>query len=40
VFSGKSSTIHHLSRSLKMQGRTPSQLMVKAFWAPGKQGLD
>ena len=40
VFSGKSSTIQHLSRSLKRQGRPPSQLMVKAFWAPGKQGLD
>jgi NADPH-dependent ferric siderophore reductase len=40
VFSGKSSTIQHLSRSLKRQGRPPSQMMVKAFWAPGKQGLD
>jgi NADPH-dependent ferric siderophore reductase len=40
VFSGKSSTIQHLSRSLKRQGRSPAQLMVKAFWAPGKQALD
>ena len=40
VFSGKSSTIQHLSRSLKRLGRSPSELMVKAFWAPGKQALD
>ena len=40
VFSGKSSTIQHLSRSLKRIGRSPSDLMVKAFWAPGKQALD
>jgi ferric-chelate reductase (NADPH) len=40
ILSGRSSTIQHLSRSLKRQGKSPSQFMVKAFWAPGKRGLD
>jgi NADPH-dependent ferric siderophore reductase len=40
VFSGRSSTIRYLSRSLKRLGKSPSQFMVKAFWIPGKRGLD
>jgi ferric-chelate reductase (NADPH) len=40
LFSGKSSTIQHLSRSLRRIGRPSSQFMVKAFWAPGKRALD
>ncbi len=40
VFSGRSSTIQHLSRSLKRLGQSSAQMMVKVFWAPGKQALD
>jgi ferric-chelate reductase (NADPH) len=40
VVSGKSTSIQQLSRSLRMAGAKPSQMLVKAYWAPGKVGLD
>lgn len=40
VLSGKASTIQHLNRSLKAHGVEARRLRTKAYWAPGKVGLD
>ncbi len=40
VFSGRAPAIQRLTRALKRVGTKPSQMMVKAYWAPGKAGLD
>ena len=40
VLSGQSLTIQRLQRSLRAAGAKPSQMLVKAYWAPGKTALD
>jgi ferric-chelate reductase (NADPH) len=40
VLSGRSLTIQRLQRTLKGAGAKPSQMLSKAYWAPGKTGLD
>jgi ferric-chelate reductase (NADPH) len=40
VLSGRSLTIQRLQRTLKREGAKPSQMLVKAYWAPGKIALD
>ena len=40
VLSGQSLSVQRLHRSLKAAGAKPSQMLVKAYWAPGKVGLD
>ncbi|MFL6695967.1 MAG: siderophore-interacting protein [Vitreoscilla sp.] len=40
VLSGHSATIQRLQRTLKVAGAKPSQMLVKAYWAPGKIALD
>jgi ferric-chelate reductase (NADPH) len=40
VLSGRSLTIQRLQRALRDAGATPSQMLVKAYWAPGKIALD
>ena len=40
VLTGKSVSIQRLSRALKAQGVTTTAIKAKAYWAPGKTGLD
>lgn len=40
VLTGKSTSIQYVLRRLKELGAKTSQLRVKAYWAPGKVGLD
>ena len=40
VLSGQSLTIQRLQRVLKGSGARPSQILSKAYWAPGKTALD
>jgi ferric-chelate reductase (NADPH) len=40
VLTGKASSIRHMSRALKAQGVEARRIMAKAYWAPGKTGLD
>jgi NADPH-dependent ferric siderophore reductase len=40
VLSGQSLAIQRLQRTLKEAGAKPSQMLVKAYWAPGKTALD
>ena len=40
VLSGRSLTIQRLQRTLKSAGAKPSQMLTKAYWAPGKIALD
>ena len=40
VLSGQSLTIQRLQRVLKSSGARPSQILSKAYWAPGKIALD
>ena len=40
VFTGKASSIQRLSQAAKRRGFTPVQIKSKAYWAPGKTGLD
>lgn len=40
VLTGKSVAIQHLSRALKARGVTSAEIKAKAYWAPGKTGLD
>jgi len=40
VLTGKASTIQHLRRALKDAGVASSRVLTKAYWAPGKTGLD
>jgi NADPH-dependent ferric siderophore reductase len=40
VLTGKSLSIQRLSKALKGRGFTSAQIKSKAYWAPGKTGLD
>ncbi|MCK1389284.1 siderophore-interacting protein [Bradyrhizobium sp. 1] len=40
VLTGKASSIQRISRALKAAGVASSQIKAKAYWAPGKTGLD
>jgi NADPH-dependent ferric siderophore reductase len=40
VLTGKASSIQRISRALKAAGVASSQIKAKAYWAPGKAGLD
>ena len=40
VLTGKASSIQHLRRALIALGTPRSRLISKAYWAPGKTGLD
>jgi ferric-chelate reductase (NADPH) len=40
VLTGKASSIQRISRALKAAGVGSSRLKTKAYWAPGKTGLD
>jgi len=40
VLSGHARSIQRLVRGLRQAGVTPSQVMTKAYWSPGKVGMD
>ena len=40
VLTGKASSIQRISRALKATGVVSSRIKAKAYWAPGKTGLD
>jgi ferric-chelate reductase (NADPH) len=40
VLTGRSTTIQRLSRALRQKGCSSSQFHTRAYWAPGKKGLD
>lgn len=40
VLTGKASSIQRVSRALKAAGIVSSRVTTKAYWAPGKTGLD
>ena len=40
VLTGKARSIQHVSRVLKTEGVGSSRVKAKAYWAPGKVGLD
>ena len=40
VLSGHAGSIQRLVRGLRRQGVRPSQMLTKAYWSPGKIGLD
>jgi NADPH-dependent ferric siderophore reductase len=40
VLTGKASSIQHAGRVLKAVGVASSRVKTKAYWAPGKIGLD
>jgi len=40
ILTGKASSIQRLSRALKTAGVASSRIKAKAYWAPGKVGLD
>jgi len=40
VLSGRSLTLQRLQRALREAGAKPSQILAKAYWAPGKIALD
>jgi NADPH-dependent ferric siderophore reductase len=40
VLTGKASSIQRVSRALKAAGVVSSRMKTKAYWAPGKAGLD
>ncbi|MCF8469573.1 MAG: siderophore-interacting protein [Parvibaculum sp.] len=40
ALTGKAPSIQRLSRGLKQRGITSAQIKAKAYWAPGKTGLD
>ncbi|SDV50784.1 siderophore-interacting protein [Chitinasiproducens palmae] len=40
VLTGKATSIQHLRRALKRLEVPPGRLVAKAYWAPGKRGLD
>lgn len=40
VLTGKASSIQHLRRALKDAGVPGSRILAKAYWAPGRTGLD
>jgi NADPH-dependent ferric siderophore reductase len=40
ILTGKASSIQRISRALKAAGVASSRINAKAYWAPGKSGLD
>jgi len=40
VLTGKAQSIQYVSRALKIAGVGSSRIKAKAYWAPGKTGLD
>lgn len=40
ILTGRASSIQHMSRVLKAAGVGSARVKVKAYWAPGKTGLD
>lgn len=40
ILSGKAQSIQYVSRALKAEGVNTKSLRTKAYWAPGKTGLD
>jgi ferric-chelate reductase (NADPH) len=40
VLTGRSTAVQQLHRAARQQGFSASQLLTKAYWAPGKTGLD
>ncbi|MYN15263.1 siderophore-interacting protein [Rugamonas sp. FT107W] len=40
VLTGKAGSIQHVSRLLRQQGATAGRRQSKAYWAPGKAGMD
>ncbi|WP_293551315.1 hypothetical protein [Parvibaculum sp.] len=40
MLTGTSLSIQRLSKALKARGFTSGQIKAKAYWAPGKTGLD
>jgi hypothetical protein len=40
VLTGKATSIQHITRSLRQQGISADRRQSKAYWAPGKAGLD
>ena len=40
ILTGKASSIQRISRALKAAGVASSRIKAKAYWAPGKTGLD
>jgi hypothetical protein len=40
VLSGKATSIQRLSKQLRQLGISRGRLQTKAYWAPGKAGLD
>lgn len=40
ILTGKASSIQRISRALKAAGVGSSRMNVKAYWAPGKRGMD
>jgi ferric-chelate reductase (NADPH) len=40
VLSGKATSIQHMTKQLRQLGLPRGQLQTKAYWAPGKTGLD
>lgn len=40
VLTGKANTIQRLRHSLKREGVPAARILTKAYWAPGKRGLD
>jgi NADPH-dependent ferric siderophore reductase len=40
VLTGKSHSVQRLSQMLKKRGLSSSEIRAKAYWAPGKTGLD
>lgn len=40
ILTGKASSIQHISRALRAAGVALARVKAKAYWAPGKTGLD
>lgn len=40
VLTGRAATVQRLHQSLKLYGVPAAQILTKAYWAPGKTGLD
>ncbi|MEP9357440.1 siderophore-interacting protein [Sphingomonas sp. KR3-1] len=40
VLAGKAGTVQRLRHALKRDGVSPARVITKAYWAPGKTGLD
>lgn len=40
ILTGRAGTVQRLRQALKRHGVTSTRIMAKAYWAPGKIGLD